>query len=60
MENKKPIWVFNHAGRNEAKYCVIVAGDEYENGEVSVKDLAVGEQKTVKIEALADWVKEVS
>ena len=41
LENKKSKWVFKHASRNEAKYCVIVAGREYENGEVSVKDLAV-------------------
>ena len=38
---------------------VIVAGNEYENGEVSVKDLSVGEQKAVKIDALGDWAKEV-
>lgn len=60
LENKKSKWVFKHASRNEAKYCVIVAGREYENGEVSVKDLAVGEQKAVKIDALGDWAKEVS
>lgn len=60
LEDKKTKWVFKHASRNEAKYCVIVAGNEYENGEVSVKDLAVGEQKSVKIDALGDWVKEVS
>mmetsp|Transcript_55238 Transcript_55238/g.117428 ORF Transcript_55238/g.117428 Transcript_55238/m.117428 type:complete len:514 (+) Transcript_55238:180-1721(+) len=60
LEQKKTKWVFRHASRNEARYCVIVAGDEYENGEVSVKDLSVGEQKVVKIDALGDWAKEVS
>merc|ERR1712127_677852 len=60
LEKKKTKWVFKHAARNEARHCVIVAGNEYENGEVSVKDLSVGEQKAVAIDALGDWVKEVS
>ena len=60
LEKKKTKWVFKHASRNEARYCVIVAGNEYENGEVSVKDLSVGEQKAVKIDDLGDWAKEVS
>jgi len=60
LENKKPKWVFKHASRNEAKYCVIVADDEYQNGEVSVKDLSAGEQKAVKIDSLEKWAKEVS
>lgn len=60
LENKKPKWVFKHASRNEARYCVIVAGNEYENGEVSVKDLSAGEQKAVKIDSLGDWATEVS
>ena len=59
LEKKKTKWVFKHASRNEAKYCVIVAGNEYENGEVSVKDLAEGEQRSVKIDELSAWVKEV-
>mmetsp|Transcript_39667 Transcript_39667/g.69705 ORF Transcript_39667/g.69705 Transcript_39667/m.69705 type:complete len:442 (+) Transcript_39667:277-1602(+) len=60
LEKKKTKWVFKHASRNEARYCVIIGSNEYENGEVSVKDLSVGEQKAVKIDALGDWVKEVS
>lgn len=60
LEAKKTKWVFKHASRNEAKHCVIVAGNEYENGEVSIKDLSIGEQKTVKIDALSDWAKDVS
>ena len=60
LEKKKTKWVFKHAARNEAKYCVIVASNEYENGEVSVKDLSVGEQTAVKIDALGDWAKEVA
>ena len=55
---RKAKWVFKHASRNEAKYCVIVAGDEYENGEVVVKDLSLGEQKTVRVDALGDWAKD--
>ena len=60
LEKKKTKWVFKHASRNEAKYCVIVAGNEYENGEVSVKDLAEGEQRSVKIDELSAWAKEVA
>ena len=60
LEKKKTKWVFKHASRNEAKYCVIVAGNEYENGEVSVKDLSEGEQKAVKIDALDAWAQEVA
>ena len=60
LEKKKTKWVFKHASRNEAKYCVIVAGSEYENGEVSVKDLAEGEQRSVKIDELSAWAKEVA
>ena len=55
---KKAKWVFKHASRTEARYCVIVAGDEYENGEVVVKDLASGEQGVVRVDALGDWAKD--
>merc|ERR1712127_214570 len=50
LEKKKTKWVFKHASRNEARYCVIVAGNEYDNGEVSVKDLSLGAQSTIKID----------
>lgn len=60
LENKKSKWVFKHASRNEAKYCVIVGSDEYENGAVAIKDLATGEQSTVKINELGDWTKSVA
>ena len=56
MENKKSKWVFKHADRIGAKYCAFVAPDEYANGEVSIKDLKIGEQKVVKIDGLAEWV----
>jgi histidyl-tRNA synthetase len=55
---KKAKWVFKHASRTEARYCVIVAGDEYANGEVVVKDLASGEQGVVRVDALGDWAKD--
>lgn len=57
LENKKSKWVFKHASRNEAKHCVIVGSDEYENGEVAIKNLANGEQSRVKIDSLGEWTK---
>ncbi|CAB9529463.1 Histidine--tRNA ligase [Seminavis robusta] len=57
LEQKKPKWVFKHSDRIGAKYCVIVAPDEYENGQVSVKDLESGEQTAVMIDALPEWVQ---
>ena len=56
LENKKPKWVFKHADRLGAKFCLIVGSDEYANGEVAIKDLAIGEQETVKLEGLVEWV----
>jgi histidyl-tRNA synthetase len=56
MENKKSKWVFKHADRIGAKYCAFVAPDEYAKGEVSVKNLRIGEQLVVKIDGLAEWV----
>merc|ERR1712127_510521 len=55
LEKKKTKWVFKHADRIKSKYVVIVAPDEFANGEVSVKDLSLGEQNTVKIEDLGEW-----
>jgi histidyl-tRNA synthetase len=60
LESKKTKWVFKHADRIGAKYCVIVAPDEYEKGEVSIKDLSAGEQQSVKIDSLADWARDAS
>jgi len=59
LEKKKPKWVFKHADRIGANYCVIVAPSEFEEGAVSIKDLTVGEQTTVPIESLASWVEDV-
>jgi len=55
--SKKPKWVFKHADRLGAKYCLIVGADEYANGEVAVKDLEIGEQETVQIDSLKEWVE---
>lgn len=57
LESKKAKWVFKHADRIGAKYCIIIGEDEFANGEVAVKDLRLGEQKTVKIDELAGWFK---
>jgi histidyl-tRNA synthetase len=56
LESKKPKWVFKHADRIGAKYCLIVGADEYANGEVAMKDLQDGEQVAMKIDSLAEWV----
>lgn len=56
--NRKTKWVFKNADRMGVSYVVIVAGDEYERGEVSVKDLRSGEQIGVKIEELGQWMME--
>eukprot|EP00980_Cylindrotheca_fusiformis_P018770 scaffold6254_cov217-Cylindrotheca_fusiformis.AAC.2 len=56
MEKKKTKWVFKHADRIGAKYCAIIGNQEFENGEVSIKDLLGGEQNTVSMEGLKDWV----
>jgi histidyl-tRNA synthetase len=55
--DKKPKWVFRHADRIGAKYCFVVGSDEYEKGEVAVKDLAARNQESVKIDSLEEWVK---
>ena len=55
LERKKPKWVFKHADRIGARYCAIVAPDEYANNEVSIKDLQDGAQMPIKLDSLADW-----
>ncbi|KAL3943933.1 MAG: hypothetical protein SGBAC_002010 [Bacillariaceae sp.] len=56
LEPKKTKWVMKYANRIGAKYCAIIGSQEFENGEVSIKNLEVGEQESVKIAQLADWV----
>ena len=59
LEDKKPKWVFKHADRLGARFCVIVGADEYRNGEVSIKNLKLGSQEVVKIEALTEWAEKL-
>jgi histidyl-tRNA synthetase len=60
LEPKKPKWVFKHADRVGAKYCAVIGSDEFSNREVSIKDLSAGDQKSVKIDELADWALTVA
>lgn len=55
LDSKKPKWVFKHADRIGARFCLIVGSQEYENGEVSIKDLAQGKQSSVKLAGLGEW-----
>lgn len=57
LEKKKTKWVFKHSDRIKSRFVVIVAPDEHANGEVSIKNLATGEQTSVKIEELDTWVE---
>ena len=57
LEPKKKLkWVFKHANRNGAQYCVVVGADEYAKGEVAIKNLNLGEQESVPMDQLANWV----
>ena len=56
LENKKTKWVFKHADRIGANFCAIIGSKEFENGEVAIKDLGKGEQESVKIDSLGEWV----
>ena len=60
LEDKKPKWCFKHADRIGAKYCAIVGSDEFAKGEVSIKNLMVGEQNAVKIAELGEWAQNES
>jgi len=55
MEQKKSKWVFKYASRANVKNVVIVAPNEWENGEVSIKNLETGEQLNVAVSSLAEW-----
>lgn len=58
LENKKTKWVFKHADRIGAKFCAIIGSQEFENGQVAVKNLSAGEQTTINIDSLSTWVAE--
>jgi len=57
LEDKKTKWVFKHADRLGAKYCAIIGSQEFENGEVAIKDLSAGEQQTISVDSLSEWVE---
>lgn len=52
LEKKKVKAAFKHADRLGARRMIMVAPDEWERGEVTVKDLAAGTQETVKLAEL--------
>ncbi|GMI33565.1 hypothetical protein TeGR_g3699, partial [Tetraparma gracilis] len=54
-EPKKPKWAFRHADRIGAGSVVVVGGDEWKEGQVSVKNLETGEQTRVAVGELGDW-----
>jgi len=60
LEQKKTKWIFKHSDRIKSRYVAIVAPDEFANGEVSIKNLDLGEQTSVKIENLDEWASENS
>ena len=60
LEPKKTKWVFKHADRIGARFCAIIGSREFEDGEVSIKDLGSGEQQNVKVDDLADWMSKAS
>ena len=53
LDDKKVKAAFKHAARVDAARLVLVAPDEWARGEVTVKDLRRGEQRTVSLDALA-------
>jgi len=60
LEEKKTKWVFKHADRLDARYCLIIGSDEAASGEVSIKDLSGGEQVKVKLDELESWATNTS
>ena len=56
LEPKKSKWIFKHADRCGARFVVLVAPDEWADGEkVVVKNLAESSQEAVPLADLADW-----
>ena len=47
---------FKHADRIEARYVIVLGPDEIENDSVQVKDLSTGEQASVEINLLAEYL----
>jgi histidyl-tRNA synthetase len=57
LENKKSKWVFKHADRIGARFCVIVGADEFASGQVAVKNLELGTQEKVLIDSIDVWAQ---
>lgn len=53
LDGKKVKAAFKHAARVDAARLVLVAPEEWARGDVTVKDLRNGEQRTVGLDALA-------
>ena len=53
LDDKKVKAAFKHAARVDAARLVLVAPDEWAKGEVTVKDLRLGQQQTVRLDALS-------
>ncbi|HEM47498.1 MAG TPA: histidine--tRNA ligase, partial [Alphaproteobacteria bacterium] len=47
-----------YADRQEIPVAVIAGSDEFERGEVSIKDLRVIKETTVEIEERSEWVEQ--
>jgi histidyl-tRNA synthetase len=58
-EQRKTKWVFKQADRMNANYCIIIGTTEYENQMISIKNLKNGNQTSIPIDQLADWVKDI-
>ena len=57
LEPKKPKWAFKHADRRCARAAVMLAPDEWADGQKLVaKDLKTGDQADVPVGELAAWV----
>jgi histidyl-tRNA synthetase len=53
----KPARFFGYADRRGARFTVFLAPSEFEQGAAVVKDMAAGEQVTVPLAELADWLR---
>jgi histidyl-tRNA synthetase len=53
----KPGKFFGYADRRGARYTVFLAPNELRDGAVAVKEMASGEQATVPLAQLADWLQ---
>ena len=59
LENKNMSQMFKKAERRRAKLALILGENEIKNQEVVVKNLALKEQETVKIDDLIEYLDEI-